>query len=291
MLWRLLAIGLIVLTGCGGQQALPRSTSAPSLTYVALGDSYTAAPYVVNTDLANGCLRSHTNYPHLVAKKIGADLTDVSCGGAKSVNVSAPQRTFGSEKVPPQLDAVASDADLVTVGLGGNDGGLFSTLSVTCPITGPDGRRLSRGNRCGHVGGFATAALFRDTRAGLATMLESVKAKAPDAQILLIGYPRLLGDEGCKKLPVAKADVAETQRIAVRLQRAQRAAADDAGVDFIDMHTLSRGHDVCSADPWVNGVDTDQRKGAALHPTLAGQKAVAVQVERAVADHLSDPTS
>ena len=35
--------------------------------YVALGDSYTAAPLVPDTDTTNGCLRSTNNYPALVA--------------------------------------------------------------------------------------------------------------------------------------------------------------------------------------------------------------------------------
>lgn len=292
MHWRQAAIGLIgliALTGCAGQPTAAPSTPAPSppMNYVALGDSYTAAPYVVNTDLAQGCLRSHSNYPRLVAKELKAKLTDVSCGGARTVDVAGPQRTLGSAMVPAQLDAVTRDADLITIGLGGNDGGLFSRFSLTCPITGPDGRRFGDGNRCGHLGGFAAQSLFQNTRTGLTRMLRTVKAKAPEAQVLLIGYPRLLGEAGCKVLPVAKADLTAARHVAVQLQQAQRAAAEDAGVGFIDMHALSRGHDACSSQAWVNGVHTDQHKGAALHPNLAGQQAVAAQIERAVADHQS----
>ena len=35
--------------------------------YVAMGDSYTAAPFVPLTDVAYGCFRSSNNYPKLVA--------------------------------------------------------------------------------------------------------------------------------------------------------------------------------------------------------------------------------
>ena len=47
---------------------------------------------------------------------------------------------------------------------------------------------------------------------------------------------------------------------------------------------LSAGHDACAKTPWVRGVHTDQRQGAAMHPTPAGQIAVA----EAIADRLRD---
>ena len=46
--------------------------------YVALGDSYTAAPLVPDTDTTNGCLRSTNNYPALVAAALGTELVVVS---------------------------------------------------------------------------------------------------------------------------------------------------------------------------------------------------------------------
>ena len=38
--------------------------------YVAMGDSYTAAPFVPLTDVAYGCFRSSNNYPKLVAEAL-----------------------------------------------------------------------------------------------------------------------------------------------------------------------------------------------------------------------------
>ena len=87
------------------------------LTYVALGDSYRAAPLVPVTDVANGCFRSSNNYPSIVAKKLGAVLDDRRCGGARTVDFR--RRQFPD--VPPQLSAVKPDVDLVTIGVGGND--------------------------------------------------------------------------------------------------------------------------------------------------------------------------
>src|SRR3712207_4453858 len=52
--------------------------------YVALGDSYSAASGVLPPDptAPPQCLRSTSNYPHVIAAATGAQLTDVTCGGA-----------------------------------------------------------------------------------------------------------------------------------------------------------------------------------------------------------------
>ena len=94
----LLVVALLGLSGCGsdgvtrasgGGATRPTSSASTDATtirrYVALGDSYTAAPYVYLTDVANGCLRSSGNYPALLAEKLGvAKHVDVSCSGATS---------------------------------------------------------------------------------------------------------------------------------------------------------------------------------------------------------------
>ena len=56
--------------------------------YVAMGDSFTAAPYVPLNDVAYGCNRSSNNYPHLVARALHIDdLKDRSCTGAQTVDL------------------------------------------------------------------------------------------------------------------------------------------------------------------------------------------------------------
>ena len=78
----------------------------PAFDYVALGDSYTAAPLVPHTDLMDGCLRSDRNYPQLVADElVNADLIDVSCGGAKTADLIVGQH-LDKEVRAPQFDAL-----------------------------------------------------------------------------------------------------------------------------------------------------------------------------------------
>ena len=47
------------------------------------------------------------------------------------------------------------------------------------------------------------------------------------------------------------------------------------------MYALSQGHEICSADPWVNGKVTDQTRALAYHPFAVEQRAVAAQVDAA----------
>ena len=75
----------------------------PPLRYVALGDSYSAASGVLPPDptAPPQCLRSTSNYPHVIAAATGAQLTDVTCGGADTGDYFAAQY----HGVAPQLDA------------------------------------------------------------------------------------------------------------------------------------------------------------------------------------------
>ena len=50
----------------------------PTFSYVALGDSFTAAPGIPETDGSDGCLRSSRNYPSLVAEQLEATATSSS---------------------------------------------------------------------------------------------------------------------------------------------------------------------------------------------------------------------
>jgi hypothetical protein len=50
-------------------------------------------------------------------------------------------------------------------------------------------------------------------------------------------------------------------------------------VEFLDVYAASRGHDVCSDDPWVNGRQTDTSRAAAFHPFPEGMAGVARALE------------
>lgn len=80
-----IATGAMVLGALGATPAAAGTTGSRTVDYVALGDSYAAAPGVPEqTDAA--CGRSSANYPSLVAASRGARLKDVSCSGATTAD-------------------------------------------------------------------------------------------------------------------------------------------------------------------------------------------------------------
>jgi lysophospholipase L1-like esterase len=246
--------------------------------YVALGDSYTAAPFVPTTDVAGGCFRSSGNYPSLVAARLEPSrVVDVTCSGADSGDLVGPQRVGGGEgTVPAQVRALRRDADLVTVGIGGNDGNLFSRL--VCSFS------RQQLPQCGSLPGTGDVdGTLARTRADVtASLRRVVRRAAPDALVLLVGYPRLVDpSRSCPSLPLRRDQREQFSRVEQRLRATIRTAAARAGVAFLDLWPASRGHEVCSDDPWVNGKDTDQRTALAYHPFAAEQRAVAdLVVER-----------
>lgn len=271
---------VLLLSGCtsSGEQSSP--TPAPVERYVALGDSFSAGPLIPTSDLAGGCLRSDHNYPSLVAKDLAVkSLVDVTCSGATTRDLTHAQPTFGGARIPPQLRAVTAGTDLVTIGIGGNDLGLFGTLVQTCTslrASDPDGSPCAR--RLAERGPDLAAAT-RVISARVTRSLRAIRTKAPRATVVLVGYLRLVPDRGsCARLPLATGDYAEGRRISRVLDRALAQAARRADVRFVDMYDASRGHDICSDDPWVNGSTTDRDKALSYHPFESGMRADADEV-------------
>ena len=259
---------------------------APQARYVALGDSYTAAPYVPLTDIADGCLRSDGNYPHLLAEKRSYRLVDVSCGGATSADLVGRQQTFGRQTVPPQLRVLTPGTRLVTLGIGGNDAGLFGTLARGCPVSSAH-RTLAPtpGSRCGNVDLAAERALITGIGKNLVKDLRQVRRRAPHATVVLIGYPRITSPaRSCPRiLPVARADARNIDTLTRHLRDVMSAAARAGGAKFVDMYAASQNHDVCAGSKaWVNGIHTDTQRAAALHPFAQEQRAVADRIARLV---------
>ncbi|MFD2421455.1 SGNH/GDSL hydrolase family protein [Amycolatopsis pigmentata] len=252
--------------------------------YVSLGDSYTAGPLIPLLRLDPvGCVRSTSDYPAQLALRLGVQsFTDVSCSGADTSDMTSPQDVPLGQN-PPQLDAVGSGTDLVTLGIGGNDYGVFGTLVGTCP-----GLRDSdpTGNPCQRhftVDGVDTikAALAR-TRGNIASVLTAIHARAPQAKVLAIGYPRIAPPSGtCPDiLPFADGDYAWLTSVEEALNDAVSGAAQDTGSSYVDTFGPSLGHDACSASPWINGQYNNPLAAAAYHPFFAGMRGVADAIGR-----------
>jgi lysophospholipase L1-like esterase len=285
---------LLTLTACSSGAAeeddyvqppgvMPEVDEAPAVQrYVALGDSYTAGPNVPPVDTASGgCFRSGGNYPSLVAGSLDPDeFVDASCGGATTVNTTDEQRTI-TGPVPPQFDALDEQTDLVTIGLGGNDFNLFATLIGYCPSLrdrDPDGAPC-REALGGGTGEDRLREVLPQIRERLADVVRGVRERAPEAEVLLVGYPEIIPEEGTcpTRLPLAAGDYPYAREVSEGLNAAVRGAARRADARYLDVAEITAGHDICSDDPWVNGREP-ANDAQIYHPFPEHQEAVAALV-------------
>ncbi len=254
----------------------PAKSTGPE--YVAIGDSYTAGGRIgaLQADGAD-CLRSIRNYPSLVAADLGYTLRDVSCYGASTKDVLEGD----SSGIPAQVDALSAKTKQVTVSIGGNDLGIFSSMFLTCVRTS---QPHSPGSPCRQQFEARLAAKMLRVNERVGAVLDEVRKRAPEASVLVVTYLRLMPpDSPCSLTPFADRDVLWFAGVEKRLSDAMASAAKQRDLDVVDAHELSENHDICSGrDAWVNGPRPKNLDGLLFHPNGAGERALA----KAVGDRL-----
>ena len=250
------------------------------LPYVNLGDSYSAASGVGPT--APGtfplCSQSLNNFAHLLARRNGFRLTDVSCGGASTDDF------FGSQYpgVPPQLDALTPATRLVTVMIGGNDGSVFAGTIAKCvaaaAISGLNGTPCKN-----QYGSSIVRQLRTETYPNVVRTLTAVRAKAPGARVFIVSYPWLMPAtaRNCPGFPIAPGDAVYTYDIQTTLNDVVKQAAEATGVRYVDVTSASAGHDACApvGTRWVEPL-VGSRHPVPVHPNALGQREIASILER-----------
>lgn len=258
-------------------QAAKPAPRVPAGPYVALGDSFSAGSGVLPLTSANPlCAQSVLNYPHLIAQRTGRALKDVTCGGADTSDFYTAQYPG----TPAQLTAVTSAARLVTIGIGGNDSSLFTGLIQNCITAGLS--TLGQGSPCQNkYGSTYTTTITTKTYPAVKKAIADAKAKAPNATIVVPGYPRVLpATKGCYlAMPIASGDVPYVNGIEQALNAAVKRAALDSGATFVDMWAPSAGRDACQL-PWVRWVEpaVGSLNFVPIHPNAAGERAYADQI-------------
>ena len=247
----------------------------PGLRYVAMGDSFSAASGVLPPDPEADpqCLRSLRNYPHVIAERIGATLTDVTCGAAETSHYREPQY----DGVAPQLEALGPRTQLVTMTIGGNDSGVFIGAITKCGTLGV--LSAGQGSPCKDTYGSSFADTVREkTYPDLVSALSAVTARAPRAEVAILGYPWILPERvGCfDRMPVARGDVPYLRHLQWVLNDAVRRAAAATGVTYVDLNRVSDGHDACQpiGTRWVEPV-TQGTNPVVVHPNALGERKMA----------------
>ncbi|MFF8726937.1 SGNH/GDSL hydrolase family protein [Streptomyces sp. NPDC015171] len=265
------AVGALAL----GLTAAPAQATAP-LNYAALGDSYSAASGVLPVDLSSPlCLRSTADYPHVIASRTAARLTDVTCGAAQTKDFAEAQYPG----IAPQLDAVTADTDLVTLTIGGNDNGTFINAILACGTAGI----LSGGQGSPCKDKYGTSfddAIDARTYPALKAALGGVRAKAPRARVAVLGYPWITpakADPSCfARLPVATGDIPYLHALQAHLNAVVERAAEETGARYVDFAQVSTGHDACQAvgTRWIEPLLFGQSV-VPVHPNALGERRMA----------------
>lgn len=225
-------------------------------SYVSFGDSVAANPTVLDIMVTRAqrqgldiqwptiregfCAQGINNFPAQVAQQTGLRLEDYSCGGAtaymeENAKSAIPHDTI-NDQVTKAINAGALDArtKLVSISIGVND--------------------LWQPGNYENVGQERRNALYHEnvTRA-----LNRIKEAAPEAKVIMLGLPdqtdganhtcgtNLLGMVSHWYFPVVSYYQDE-------LRNAQRAAAQAAGAQYLDMVSeinLAKDNNGCSANP------------------------------------------
>lgn len=274
-----LALVAALTTGCPASEDDPPdegSGLAAGDEYVALGDSYTAASLTGRFQQpVDGCGRSATNYPSRVAAELGLKLYDASCNGASTREVTAPQELGIGDPAPPQISEVDEDTDLVTIGLGGNDFRFLGRIiGCATQFAGEKGAPCARLDK--EAGPESVAKRLPDVEKNLIRTIRAVRKVAPDARVLVVGYPQPFPDEGtCSLVPLPRRDYAWARSVVEGLNDALEGAARRQDVGYVDVEGPSEGHDICSEDPWVAGAKVVGSSASPWHPYPAEVEAVA----------------
>jgi hypothetical protein len=243
----LLAAGA-ALTGATTAQA---SQLAASGGYVALGDSYSSGVGAGSYLAGSGdCKRSTKAYPYLWAAAHSPSSFDfTACSGARTGDVLASQ-----------LTPLSAATGLVSISVGGNDAG-FADVMTTCVLQS-DSSCLARIN---------TAKAYVDSTlpGQLDGVYSAIRSKAPNAQVVVLGYPRFY------KLGTGCVGLSETKRKAINdaadyLDTAIAKRAANFGYVFGDVRTTFTGHEICSGSSWLHSLNW-LNIGESYHPTAAGQ--------------------
>lgn len=230
--------------------AAPAHAVAP--VYVALGDSYSSG-VGTRTYISDGtnCQRSTYAYPWLVAAAKGYSLNFQACGGATVSTVTNSQ-----------LGALNTGTNYVTLSVGGNDAG-FSSVLTECAKPG----WMSNCN-----GKIDTAQNYiNNTLPGtLSTLYASIKSKAPNARVVIVGYPRIFNGEDCNAGTwFSPEEETRLNQTADLLNSKLSAAASAKGFSWANPTNAFIGHAVCDDVEWLNGLSDPTSES--YHPNRTGQ--------------------
>lgn len=295
---------VIQRSGCdvSGQGETPyeRATSGRN---VGLGDSYSSGegawdydegtdfddrddlwPFNDDDESHNRCHRSSNAYSRIIDRQndFAGGSTFVACSGSLMSDLDNPNHKETDED--PQLDSLGEDVSLVTMSMGGNDLG-FADVVKDCVVNGEGGVGFLA--KCQEKHDQRITDLLPKMREQLIERYLQIKAAAPNARVIILGYPELFVDNPSDNYGnlLFKEDQVWMNEKGAALNAMLREAAREAGVEFVDPTEAFRDHGIGSDDPWINDLDFGGpgmmvSDPSSFHPNAAGHAALADLIEK-----------
>jgi lysophospholipase L1-like esterase len=269
--------------------AEPAKTPAAGKSLVVLGDSFTANGVRLNGD-EKECRHGPAAWPIQLSQLMGvagtSDFVDVSCSGA-SIQSQTAYNLLYEARLADRAGAFGPSTRVVTIQLGMNDTwGTSKTMLWTamgpCILNLSDGCGLEAAEQ-GRSPDYR-AVTGKEYADRIRTVIEYIRYYAPQARIVLVGYPELVPPHTqvlCVNVLGVGAVIQDRGAAVVeymdRLDQAQREAADILNVDFFNSRAITAGHGLCSDQPWVNGLFDPRANflGMPFHPSVQGDAVVA----------------
>lgn len=239
---------LMIATGLA-----PASGAETAGSYVALGDSYSSGTGTKEyLEDGTSCQRSALAYPSLIAAADGLDLDLRACSGATTADVTSNQ-----------LSALSSSTEQVSISVGGNDAG-FADVLTECA-------KPAWASDCDSAVDTAEG-IINDTLPGrLEGLYSSIREQAPNATVVVAGYPRIFMGEDCNALTwFSPEEQTRLNATADLLNSRIQSAADGAGFSFANPTSDFTGHAVCDEPAWINGLSNPVSES--YHPNQAGHR-------------------
>jgi hypothetical protein len=323
----------LTLAAPAGAASAQPSGPVPTVFF---GDSYTAnfgiAPPGSDESPVRqlACLQAKENYPTVATEQLkeqGVTLdvrSDRSCGGAlirhfwdeQEIRLPVPYTA------PPQQNALNDETRLVAGGMGGNTLG-FATILKQCSdrLRGAEGALLpgeaqdagDPAERCRdhfeHGDGKAwLKGRFERVADDLDEMLDHIGDFAPNAETVLVGYPRIVPEDAAKCRAPAPgererplADIRQNalefldKKVQQPLNELMRRKAEEHGETFVDLYRATGGNTACDGSQrGIGGLLENSDYGTAVlrvpwyaHPNPKGRDIQARHVADAIKEALA----
>lgn len=244
-----LALAAVATLGIAGPASAADSTAAGG--YAALGDSYSsgvgAGSYLPDSGT---CRRSTNAYPYLwQAANSPASFDFVACSGATTSSVASGQ-----------LGVLSASTSLVSITAGGNDVG-FADVMQDCV--------LSSEATCINSVNNAISQMNNSLPGSLDSLYDNIRARAPQAQVVVLGYPRFYQLSGNCVAGLTEAERSAINNASDVLNDVLAKRSADAGFTFSGVVDEFTGHELCSGDAWLHSVTFPIHNS--YHPKAVGQ--------------------